>query len=266
MSVPLFISAATVCRYIENSSWEPKSRLTKLLQDQRKYASKMEKTYRPILTQLLNEQENDELEQQQILQEFHSIVGVIILLAIPLSINTLSLFLEIEADRISNRLDSFRSVLRVHSDRDEPIRILHLSFRDFLVQTRSKFTVDESNKHKEIVFLCLKNMRSHLRKDICNLEGPGTRRVEIDPQSLRQHFAPELQYSCRYWIHHLKQSVVSLPEAEFVLLFLYEHFLHWVEAMCLLGLASELVGMVDVLQTIIPVCPLGNDTNLTLTG
>lgn len=36
MSVPLFISAATICRYIENSKWEPKSRLTELLQDQAK--------------------------------------------------------------------------------------------------------------------------------------------------------------------------------------------------------------------------------------
>ncbi|KAL4980594.1 hypothetical protein BDW66DRAFT_124352 [Aspergillus desertorum] len=37
ISVPLFISAATVCRYIDNSKWEPKSRLAGLLKDQAKY-------------------------------------------------------------------------------------------------------------------------------------------------------------------------------------------------------------------------------------
>lgn len=131
MSVPLFISAATVCRYIKNPKWEPKSRLAELLADQAKYVSRMDKTYLPILTRLLDDPESDESEQQQLLKEFHSIVGVIILLAVPLSINALSLFLGIGADVISNRLDSFQSVLSIPCDQDQPVRILHLSFRDF---------------------------------------------------------------------------------------------------------------------------------------
>ncbi|KAL4733456.1 hypothetical protein BDV11DRAFT_210199 [Aspergillus similis] len=82
MSAPLFISAATVCRYIKSLKIEPKLRLAELLKDQAKYS--------------------DEFEQQQLLQEFQAIVGVIILLAIPLSINVLLLFLGIGADQISN--------------------------------------------------------------------------------------------------------------------------------------------------------------------
>lgn len=127
MSVPLFISAATVCRYIENAKWEPKSRLAELLRDQAKYVSRMDKTYLPILTRLLDDQETDESEQRQLLQEFQQIVGVIILLAVPLSINALSPFLGIEADQISNRLDSFRSVLSIPSDQGPPW-CLRLSF------------------------------------------------------------------------------------------------------------------------------------------
>lgn len=45
-------------------------------------------------------------------------------------------FSRIGADLISNRLDSFRSVLSIPGDQDQPVRILHLSFRDFLVQSR----------------------------------------------------------------------------------------------------------------------------------
>ncbi|KAL4961614.1 WD40-repeat-containing domain protein [Aspergillus stella-maris] len=73
VSVPLFISAATVCRYIENPKWEPKFRLAELLRDQAKYVSKMDKTYLPILTRLLDDQESDSSEQQQLLQEFQDI-------------------------------------------------------------------------------------------------------------------------------------------------------------------------------------------------
>ncbi|QKX60488.1 uncharacterized protein TRUGW13939_07633 [Talaromyces rugulosus] len=252
MSVPLFISAATVCRYIENSKWEPKLRLTELLTDQAKYVSKMDKTYLPILNRLLDDPESDELEQQQLLKEFQTIVGVVILLAIPLSINALSLFLEIGADQISYRLDSFRSVLNVPSDRDQPVRILHLSFRDFLVQPGSKFSVDKAQKHRDIAKLCLKTMRRGLQKDICHLASPGTRRADIDPQRIRQYLPPELQYSCRYWIYHLEQSDALSSKMEDVRLFLQKHFLHWVEAMTLLGLISEVVGMLDALHMDIP--------------
>ncbi|KAF7712143.1 Uncharacterized protein PECH_004203, partial [Penicillium ucsense] len=248
MSVPLFISAATVCRYIENAKWEPKLRLAELLTDQAKYVSKMDKTYMPILTRLLEDQESDESEQQQLLQEFQDIVGVIILLTVPLSINALSPLLGIGADQISNRLDSFRSVLSIPGDGDQPVRILHLSFRDFLVRSSSKFFVDERRKHKEIAEFCLKTMQSRLRKNICNLASPGTHRVDIDPQRIRQYLPLELQYSCRYWIYHLKQSQDLTSEVEHALLFFKKHFLHWVEAMSLLGLVSEVVGMLDLLH------------------
>jgi hypothetical protein len=253
ISVPLFISAATICRYIENSKWEPKLRLAELLKDQAKYVSRMDKTYLPILTRLLDDQESDELEQQQLLQEFQAIVGVIILLAVPLSINALSVFLGIGADQISNRLDTFRSVLSVPSDRNQPVRILHLSFREFLVQPRTKFHVDEPEKHKDITERCLKTLQSHLQKNICILESPRSRRADIDPQDIRQYLPPELQYSCRYWIHHLKESQVLSSKIEDVQLFLQKHFLHWMEAMSLLGLISEVVGMLDLLHADIPV-------------
>lgn len=272
VSVPLFISAATVCRYIENSKLEPKSRLAELLTDQAKYVSRMDKTYMPILTRLLHDPESDESEKQQLLKEFHSIVGVIILLAVPLSVNALSLFLGIGADQISNRLDSFRSVLSIPSDRGQPVRILHLSFRDFLVQSRppdqqltpppdqqpttnprDEFLVDGPGKHKDIAKACLKTMQSRLQNNICNLASPGTHRADIDPQHIRQYLPPELRYSCRYWIHHLEQSQASYSEIEDVRLFLQKHFLHWVEAMSLLGLVSEVVGMLDALHRAIPV-------------
>jgi hypothetical protein len=169
ISVPLFISAATVCRYIENSKLEPKLRLAALLKDQARYVSRMDKTYLPILTRLLDDEECDEFEQQQLMEEFQAIVGVIILLAVPLSINALSLFIGIGADQISNRLDAFQSVLSITGDRDQPVRLLHLSFRDFLVQSKTKLLVDEPKKHIDIAKCCLNTMQNHLQKDICNL-------------------------------------------------------------------------------------------------
>jgi hypothetical protein len=253
MSAPLFISAATVCRHIGNSNWEPKSRLSELLKNQEKYVSKLDKTYLPILKRLLHDQESDESDRQQLLQDFQQILGIIILLAIPLSINVLSAFLGIGSDQISNRLESFQSVLIIPDDRDQPVRIYHLSFREFLVQSRTEFHVDEPRKHKEIAHHCLKTMESHLRTDICGLANPGARRADIGPQHILQYIPPELQYSCCYWTYHLKHSHASSSDIEEVRLFLQKHFLHWVEAMSLLGLISDVVGMLDLLHMILPV-------------
>ncbi|EAU30114.1 hypothetical protein ATEG_09923 [Aspergillus terreus NIH2624] len=251
ISVPLFISAATVCRYVENPNWEPKFRLAELLKDQAKYVSKMDKTYLPILTRLLDDHESDESEKQQLLQEFQDIVGVIILLAVPLSINTLSPFLGRERDQISNRLDSFRSVLSIPSDDNQPVRTLHLSFPEFLGQTTSKFRVDAPTKHKDIAESCLRTMGHRLRRDICKLADPGARRAEIDPLHIHKSLPSELQYSCRYWTHHLKNSHALSSDIEEVQLFLQKHFLHWMEAMSLLGLISDMTGMLDILLTMV---------------
>ncbi|CAG7929021.1 unnamed protein product [Penicillium olsonii] len=253
MSVPLFISAATVCRYIENSKWEPKLRLAELLTDQTKYVSRMDKTYMPILTRLLDDQDSNESEQQQLLLEFHKIVGAIILLASPLSINALSLFLDMGADQISNRLHTFQSVLNIPSDRDDPVRILHLSFRDFLVQSKTKFFVEERCGHKDIAGYCLRAMSSSLQKDICHLTSPGAHRADIDPQRIQKCIPPVLQYSCRFWIYHLEQSQSLPSDMEDVLAFLQVHLLHWMEAMSLIGLISEVVATLDRLQELIPV-------------
>jgi hypothetical protein len=213
----------------------------------------MDKTYLPILSRLIDDKHSDKSEQQQLLREFQEIVGVIVLLAVPLSINTLSLFLGIEMDRISNLLHLFQSVLSVPDDWDQPIRTLHLSFRDFLVNSKTVFHVDEPKKHREIARSCLATLRVRLRRDICNLAGPGTYRVNINPQHFRQYLPLELQYSCRYWIHHLERSQALPFELEIIMAFLQEHFLHWVEAMSLLGHLSEVVGMLRLLYSILPV-------------
>jgi hypothetical protein len=82
-------------------------------------------------------------------------------------------------------------------------------------------------------------MQSRLRENICSLESSGTYRTDIDPQYIRHYLPPELQYSYRYSIYHLEQSQDLFSGIEDVLLFLQKHFLHWLEAMSLLGFISD---------------------------
>src|ERR1700722_18575350 len=58
LAVPLFIFAATACRYIGDRRDNPKERLAIILQYQTAhYISKLDRTYLPILNQLFNDED-----------------------------------------------------------------------------------------------------------------------------------------------------------------------------------------------------------------
>ncbi|KAH1596333.1 hypothetical protein KXX44_006640 [Aspergillus fumigatus] len=97
MAVPLFIFAATVCRFVADKNWNPEKRLQQFFMNSS--GSKMDRTYRPILNQLITEDESD---MDELVEEFHNIIGVIILLAAPLSLSALAELLEMPEPDISN--------------------------------------------------------------------------------------------------------------------------------------------------------------------
>ncbi|KAJ5364772.1 uncharacterized protein N7496_010485 [Penicillium cataractarum] len=230
MSVPLFISAATLCRFIGDNKWQPTVRLAEVLNNQEKYAMKMENTYLPILERLLAGQ--DEEDSERLLHEFQDIIGTIVLLVEPLPVKTLAELLDIPADVISNRLESFSSVLHVLDDQDLPVRIMHLSFRDFLIRSKTKFRVDTPHRHRRIFLQCIDIMRKKLRKSLCGLGSDSTVKPKCHhPQASRQNIPLEVRYACNHWVYHLGQSEDPTAEINNVLSFLTENFFHWVEAL-----------------------------------
>jgi Mrp family chromosome partitioning ATPase len=249
MAVPLFIFAATVCRFVDDRKWNPERRLQQFFNDSS--GSKMDKTYRPILHQLLAE---DESEMNQLVEEFQKTVGVIILLATPLSLSALAELVEMPEGEISTRLDAFHSVLTIPNEPNLPIQTLHLSFHDYLVdkhtkaqESTSRFWVDKKKNHEYVARQCLTVMGRYLKKNICGLPSYGTSRTEIDPDSIARFLPPVLQYTCRYWVHHLAQSSLSAKTIDQILPFLEEHFLHWLEVMAISGIISECLNAMDTL-------------------
>ncbi|PYH28219.1 NACHT and WD40 domain protein [Aspergillus neoniger CBS 115656] len=244
MAVPLFIFAATACRFIKEGK-HPKKHLESFLESQNAGKSQMDKIYLPILQQFLG---NNEDEFDNIIEDFQNIVGVIILLANPLSIQSLASLLKVKADYISEALDSLHSVLYIPGDQETPVRILHLSFREYLLTKKSVFHVDEQGTHNKIALHCLRLMKDHLKQNICKLENYGILHEDINPQMIKEHLTADLKYACRCWVHHLKQSKGLISDYD-VLSFLREHILHWLEALALLGEISEAVRLISTLQS-----------------
>jgi hypothetical protein len=108
--------------------------------------------------------------------------------------------------------------------------------------------IDEKQAHKFISMQCLDVMKRDLKKDICDLHSVGIQRSEINTQSIHHHLPPELRYACRYWAQHLTRCQDPINELPKAVSFLKIHLLHWLEAMGILGLISEVVGMIKQLQ------------------
>ncbi|KXX72775.1 Vegetative incompatibility protein HET-E-1, partial [Madurella mycetomatis] len=257
MAVPLFIFAATVCRFIEDPGWpDPATQLAKVLEyqsmTQQSEIDKLDATYRPVLDRLLT---CSETVKRSLLDEFRTVVGSIVLLAEPLSIRSLARLLHIHENVVVCRLRPLHSVLNVPASVESPVRMFHLSFRDFLIDPAkcetNPFWVDEKASHEKIAASCIKLLDSHLKEDICNLRMPGTPHKGVEPAVINSHFPAEVQYACRYWVYHLQQSYARITEIHPIFSFLKRHLLHWLEALSLLGKVSEGIAMLRSLQALI---------------
>ncbi|KAI9770961.1 MAG: hypothetical protein M1840_002665 [Geoglossum simile] len=233
MAIPLFIFAATVCRYVGTKGGDPEEYLNNVLEYRKSTFSQLDQTYLPVLNQLLTEQEKEDREMW--LHRFRELVGVIAVLESPLSITSLGNLLQIPQQQIRYRLDSLHSVLNIPNNEHVPIRLLHLSFREFLLdpkkQEKSLFWVDEREMHEKLVSQCLKLMSSPegLQQDMCKLLNPGTLRSKV---------------------HHLEQSGHHIHGGDPTHLFLQKHLLHWLEAMSLVGETYKFIHMVKRLQVL----------------
>ncbi|KAL2782618.1 hypothetical protein BJX66DRAFT_331084 [Aspergillus keveii] len=247
IAIPLFVFAATVCRFLEDKDWSPEKRLVEFLADPAtRSASEMERTYLPILHQLLKGRTKS--DSNTLKQELREIIGVIVLLARPLSVNSLTTFLGKEISTIKARVKSFRSVLSVPEDDDIPVTTLHLSFRDFLVSPECEFRIDVADMHGHISLHCLRVMSHSLRHNICSLPSYGTQHAEIHDSVIKQHLPDDLRYACRYWAHHLRQSKEGTLQTE-AISFLKCHFLHWLEVLSLIGLVSEAFSAINTIRS-----------------
>nr|POF13666.1 vegetative incompatibility protein het-e-1 [Quercus suber] len=251
LAVPLFIFATTVCRFVSEN---PAKRLRVILEQRYSAgASHLAKLYLPILDQLLVEKEKE--EQQEIQQDFQEIVGPIILAADPLSVASLAGLLGLDVHEIELRLERLHSVLQVPKDVHVPVRLLHLSFRDFLIDPKRKddsnFWISETDTHMGLARACLRRLtHATLQSDICCVVKLGTRRTEYSAQHVATYIPPDVAYACSYWPLHFVKSGERLLDDGPVHHFLQQHFLHWLEALSWLGKLSSVIAYINDLLSI----------------
>ncbi|KAL8365075.1 hypothetical protein RB595_004068 [Gaeumannomyces hyphopodioides] len=251
MAVPLFIFASTACRFIgDDRLGDPENQLDKLLKYRKKGGrSQLHQTYLPILDQLLKDADT-KADEAAILEWFRELVGAIVLLADPLSTTSLARLLGKSQKYVGLKLVRLHSVLNISEDPTTPVKPLHLSFHGFLVDDDThSFWIDKQDIHKRLANRCLELLSTGdtLRKDVCDLHHPGTLRSEIKPGIIDNRLPPEVQYACRYWVHHWKESRRQIRDGDPVHLFLTDRLLYWLEALGIMGRIRESFNMANCL-------------------
>ena len=254
----LFIYAATISRFLYDSCDPDKQILSSATKSDlsTKYLDEM---YEVIVQAAVHgDQRADRIGY------FRKVVGSIIILYEPLSCFSLSRLLDIAPNTIMNILSHLRSVLSISDDPNSRIQLYHLSFHEFLLSekryTDRRLQIDEEKAHATLFECCLAVMccnysedsdhsRCPLKQDIYGFGHPGGLATDVDPDRLDKRLPPAVQYACRYWVSHWRNSNVFPVYEQKVNSFLRTHLLYWIESLALMGKVGEAVQMMIDLQS-----------------
>jgi hypothetical protein len=179
-----------------------------------------------------------------------NLTSTIVLLEEPLSIPALAILMRVPEDELARDVAALSAVLLVGPDKDrsgaELIHIFHPSLRDFLLQrcSDSRFSIDTTHRQQILSEHCLDILNATLKYDICGIEDPTIPHLEVTnpalSQRLQAHISMPAQYACQFWITHISNSGQPCNSLLLALQkFASEHILHWIEALCLVGLTSN---------------------------
>jgi hypothetical protein len=256
----LFIWAATACRFISEGLFADE-RLRTLLEGSASTttATPEEHLNGIYIIVLQNSIHSGFTEQDK--EKFYSmlrdILGSIVALFSPLSVDSLSSLLLIPKQRVDRMLKDLHTILDIPKDHTRPLRLHHPSFRDFLLNKERcgdpNFWVDGKQVHQMLAAKCIRLMSNSLKKGICDRRAPGVLLTDLEGGQVEQYLPPEVQYSCLYWVQHLQKSGELLRNDHQIQQFLQVHLLHWLEALSWMRKVPEGILAIISLESITPV-------------
>ncbi|OPB36260.1 hypothetical protein A0O28_0110360 [Trichoderma guizhouense] len=255
----LFIHAATVCRFIRQGKIYAVTRLESLLASHDSLLEperELDSIYTTILENAFAKFATLRPGEMETLQvSYHKVIGSIVTLYDRMSPMDFATMVGEPVGNVTRLLKYLSSVLDVPQEASGKIYVLHVSFRDFLLDPHRSsslhFSIDHRKIHANLFQRCIDIMAIELRKNICRLREPGKRTRDILASDVDNHVSQVLQYACKYWMYHLQQSNVNPREHSGTLEFFQTRFLFWIEVLALIGRLSDGINMMRLLESIL---------------
>ena len=120
-------------------------------------------------------------------------------------------------------------------------------------ERRIRILKEARQVHHTLAARYLRVMTQDLRKNICHLATAGYWASEIEDNELAYYLPADLQDACKYWVDHVKRGEFILRDDGAVYRFCREHFLHWLEALSIMGRTAEGLSMVTELESMVSI-------------
>jgi len=265
MSGGLFLWAETARRYITKGpkhTLMKRDRLEEILAGHKdsETIKALDSIYSTVLESPLRDSEKT-IEKEKDLKKFRRkvevctsikrLLGDIVVLFSPLSPKSLGGLISQSPNNIRATLQDYRAIIDVPEDDSRSLRMHHACFGEFLFDEQRSgsgkisFHVNSQQAHREMTTHCIRVMREMLRQNICGCASLCAPITEMKEENI----ASEINYACRHWTKHLRQSKSFTIESADVLSFLKAHFIHWLETMSVLRRISEVVRSIKYLHS-----------------
>lgn len=217
-----------------------------------------------------------------LVNRFKAVMAFVLASFEPLSMHDINILRRTEDDHLYGAeviLRYLGSLLSGVSTANDPIILLHTSFRDFLTEASrgGGFLIDLPGAHKQLALASLRIMHTHLKFNICEFETSYQRNCEILDlaKRIQDHIPAHLSYACRYGIKHACASLLVLVAINdgiwsgSMKTLLTRDLLHWLEALSLLdavpGVRAALLNLKQLTTVrIFPVQMFSCDKVLTM--
>ncbi|KAJ7174711.1 hypothetical protein C8R46DRAFT_990796 [Mycena filopes] len=233
----LFIWARVACAYIK--AYKPATRIQILLSSP---------AIRAVAEHSLNDlyglaiREAGPWHEEDFAQEMHSILALIVVSSNPQSCTAIGEFFGMSSREASKLITPLSSILGM--DKNGQVHVIHPSVRDYLVDPNRcgsdlPWHVSEEEEHVTMGAHCVRQLTGKLS-------------ATIDPVPWDQQACMTLpdavKYACLSWVYHTCSTSPAVNLAEKIHTFLCKHFLHWVQALSILGKSRNAIVWLEQLQ------------------
>jgi hypothetical protein len=246
----LFIYARTAVEYIADPYGKPHRQMAALIRAAPgrgggQYA-RLDGLYSHILLHALGVTPQN---RHIINKDLRNVLIALVLLHTELSVESLAAIADVEEHVCARFLRQISAILNYEHDTSEPVRLIHLSFIDYLCEPARcldimNYGVNPVRDHLWLTECCLEILTTRLRYNICDIRDPSLLNDEVPnlQEQLLDCVSELLSYACRFWAVHWAEYMLSVvlqdrqPHFPVKLAkFCNEHLLHWIEVLSLTG-------------------------------
>jgi hypothetical protein len=172
------------------------------------------------------------------------ILSTILELLEPLDSQSLADLLELKKTDLLGILLPLSAVIHVSDAPGTAIRIIHLSFREFMTDyvkvDRPEILCGTDNQQRALLSTLMGVLDKQLKFNICDLPTSYLRNIDMPEFQWRlDNYIPlHLRYAAQFWVDHLMKIAFDACSDQQVQNLLFKKFLFWLEVLSLLGIVS----------------------------